>query len=376
MNLKAAPAIFPLVSAPPELALKPDFPKTVERFRAWWACAAQDRPVVTLEVKPSRPARERPSTHMTWRARWLDVEWNVENALARLEARDYPGDSFPRYASPFGPEIAAALFGCDLDFGEDAATPRPSVRDPSGWEKIAEAKTDFDNPSWVALEKMTRLAVERAEGRCVVSLANLHGNYDLLAALREPRDLCADMLDCPELVRKAGRRVSAGFVEALQRHWAIVRAAGKGCTTWQPFHHEGLAYVASSDFWGLISPALARDLVLPDLLAEIAPLERCLFHLDGPGAFPRLDLLLGLREIQAVQWAYGAGQGPAARWIEVYRRCLAAGKAVQVLAEDPADALETLRVLGPEGVWLVVEKPFDTLEEAERFLAETEKPGK
>jgi hypothetical protein len=360
----------------PDLKLKPDFSKTVERFRAWWAGGALDRPLVTVEVKPSRPLRTRPSQHATLRDRWMDVDWNVENAIARLEAHDYPGDSLPFYMPNLGPEITATLFGCELEFGESTAWSKPVIHDPSGWERIAAAKPDFGNPYWTVLEKMTRRAMDRSEGRYMVGLTDLHGNYDILAALRDPQALCTDMLDCPDLVRKAGRRVAEAFVEALQRNWALVSGAGYGCTTWLPFHHEGLAYASSSDFWGLVSYAMARQMVLPDILVELAPLERSIFHLDGPSALQHLDLLLDLRQVQAIQWVYGAGNGPAARWIGVYRRVLAAGKAVQVIAEDPADALEILRAVGPDGVWLWVAKPFDTLDEAHRFIAETAKVTK
>jgi hypothetical protein len=357
----------------PELKFKPDFPKTAERFRAWWACSAVDRPLVTLATTPPRPARLRPSTHRTLRERWMDAEWNVDNAIARLEASEFPGDSLPFYMPNLGPEITATLFGCELEFGETTVWSRPSIHDSSGWRGIAAAEADFDNPYWLANEKMTRLALERADGRYLVGLTDLHGNYDILAALRDPQALCTDMIDCPDLVRKAGRRVAEGFVEALQRNWEIVRKAGHGSTTWLPFHHEGLAYASSSDFWGLVSHAMAREMVLPDLLTELKPLSRSIFHLDGPSALQHLDLLLDLPQIQAIQWVYGAGRGPAERWLGVYRRCLAAGKAVQVLAETPADALAALRELGPEGVWLWVAEPFGSLAEAEAFLAETAK---
>lgn len=359
----------------PELRLKPDFPKTAERFRAWWAGSALDRPLVTVSVKPSRPLRARPSQHKTLRERWMDVEWNVENRLAHLASRDYPGDSFPLYVPSLGPEITGTLYGCELEFGETTSWSKPVVHDLAGWEKIAAATPDFANPYWQAVEKMTRLAMERNEGRCVVGLTDLHGNFDILAALREPRALCTDLIDDPDLIRRAGRLVSQGFVEALKRNWALVEGAGLGCSTWLPFHHDGLAYATSSDFWGLVSYAMAREIILPDILSELAELDRSIFHLDGPSALQHLDLLLDLRQIQAIQWVYGAGKGPARRWIGVYQRIRDAGKAVQVIAEDPADALETLRAIGPEGTWLWVEKPFDTLDEAHHFLAETAKPS-
>lgn len=100
----------------------------------------------------------------------------------------------------------------------------------------------------------------------------------------------------------------------------------------------------------------------------MAPLERSIFHLDGPQALHHLDLMLSLPGLNAVQWVFGSGHGPAAKWIDVYRRCLAAGKALQILADDPADALTVLRALGPDGLWLTICTPFANTDEATDFL--------
>ena len=78
--------------------------------------------------------------------------------------------------------------------------------------------------------------------------------------------------------------------------------------------------------------------------------------------------MLRLPGLNAVQWVFGAGHGPAAKWIDVYRRCLAAGKSLQILAEDPADALTVLRELGPDGLWLTISTPFANTDEATEFL--------
>jgi histidinol dehydrogenase len=148
----------------------------------------------------------------------------------------------------------------------------------------------------------------------------------------------------------------------------MLQEAGMGSTSWIPFYHTGRAYIPSCDFWCMVSPDTARDLILPDILAEMQPMERSIFHLDGPQALRHLDLLLGIPSLKAVQWVFGAGNGPAGRWIDVYRKIIAAGKGVQVLADDAADALAVLRAVGPEGVWLQVGEPFENRRAAESFL--------
>lgn len=358
-----------------ELPALPDFEQTVRRFEAWWQRELLDRPPVTLAVQPSRPYRGPVSQHASLRERWLDVEFNVAAAIAELERRDYVGDSFPLYCPNIGPELTATLYGCELDFGEHTSWSHPVVETVADWEHILQLQPDFTNPYWQAVEQMTALAIRECAGRYVVGLYDLHGNLDILAGLRDPQMLCLDLADCPELVQRATQHVAAGFVAAFQRNHAQVAAAGFGSTCWTPMYHRGPAYVPSCDFWCMISPAMAHELVMPVLQMEAAPLERSIFHLDGVQALKHLDLLLEWPQLDAVQWVYGAGAGPAVRWVDVYRRIQAAGKSVQVIAADAADALTVLRQLNPAGVWLTIEQPFASVAEAESFLEQVARSG-
>ena len=82
-------------------------------------------------------------------------------------------------------------------------------------------------------------------------------------------------------------------------------------------------------------------------------MDRNIYHLDGPQALRYLDTLLAQSEIHAIQWVPGAGQAHWARWIEVYQRIQAAGKAFCLY--PPADELDDVfDALRPEGAWLIV----------------------
>lgn len=212
------------------------------------------------------------------------------------------------------------------------------------------------------------VALDRSEGRYLVELPDLHGAFDILVSLRGPENLCLDLIDCRDLVVRAAAHAADGFVAALERAWAPLREAGQGATTWIPFYHRELAYVPSCDFWCLVSEADARDIALPTIRREMEPMRRSIFHLDGPQALRHLDLLLALPDLHAVQWVYGAGNGPAAQWIEVYRRIRAAGKGAQVVCEDGDDALAVLQAVGPEGLFFSIERPFPDSAFAEAFL--------
>jgi hypothetical protein len=350
------------------LAWKPDFAQTIDRFNGWWVGEMLDRPPVTLSVKPRRPYEGPTPHHRTFRERWLDVDFVVDSAVAQMARTDYVGDSFPIFWPNVGPEISATVFGCELTFTETTSWSHPVIHNTEDWQRFLATPPDFDNLYWRTVEQMMDVAIERCEGRYVVGITDLHGNYDILAALRDPMLLCMDLIDSPELVIQAGHHAATAFVAMFDRLYEKVSAAGFGSTTWTPTIYDGPAYVPSCDFWIMVSPAMAKQMMLPDILTEMAPLERSIFHLDGPKALNHLDLLLAIPELSAVQWVYGAGAGPAANWVEVYQRIQAAGKSLQLIAYDAADALAVLGQLDPEGVWITVETPFESVEEAEDFL--------
>ncbi len=338
------------------------------RYEAWWRCARVDRPPVSLWVKTPHPLRAPRSTHATLRERWLDVEYQVDCALTGLETNPILGDTVPSYLPNVGPDLSSTLFGAELVFGENTSWCQHTVPETADWERFIATPPDFDNVYWRTIDAMITRAAERFAGRYYVAMPDLHGSFDILAGVRGPENVCLDLMDEPELVRRASLHASRAYVEAYRRLYQRLTALGQPSTTWCSYLHTGPAYIPSCDFWCLVSKEIAQEYVRPTIELEMAPLERSIFHLDGPQALHHLDLMLRLPGLNAVQWVFGSGHGPAAKWIDVYRRCLAAGKALQILADDPADALTVLRELGPDGLWLTICTPFANTDEATDFL--------
>jgi hypothetical protein len=344
------------------------FQETAGRFDAWWRCEVLDRPIVTIQVKPSRAYQGPVSTHATLRERKLDVDFTVRQQVAMLRQRDFVADSFPLYWPNIGPEVTATLYGCELEFGEWSSWSTPIIHEMEQWERILHMRPDFQNPYWQWIERATDLALELSQGQFIVGITDLHGNYDVLAALRDPQMLCMDLVDIPELIDRLARHVSDGCNDAFNRSYAKVAAAGMGSSCWVPFYHRGPAYSPNCDFWCMVSGDVAENMVLPRIVQEMEPLQRSIFHLDGPGALRHLDLLLSVPEMHAIQWVYGDGHGPASEWMNVYRRIRKANRAVQVMATDMADALRVAEEIGPDGLWLWVHQPAETVAEVEEFL--------
>ncbi|MHB1157953.1 MAG: hypothetical protein ACYC26_14090 [Phycisphaerales bacterium] len=352
------------------LGFKPDFPRTAARFEAWWERQIIDRPPVSLSVRPKEPVRLPEKQHVDQRHRWFDAEFQVERAIANMAGRRWLGDAIPFFNPNMGPDITAAPLGVPLEFSEFSSWSVPIIHDAGDWSKLFDITPNFDDVCWKQVEIMQDLAIERCGDRFLVGMTDLHGSYDILAALRDPQMLCMDVLDCPDIIGRAGLFVTDLYNQLFRRQWDKVRSTGFGAAWWMGCYHEGPAYVSSCDFWCMVSHEIARDMVLPCIEKELEVLERSIFHLDGPRALRHLDLLLDLPKLNAVQWVYGAGGGRASDWIEVYQRCQRAGKAMQVCAVDADDAMTVLEQLEPEGVWLSVGGEFENEAAAEAFLAD------
>jgi hypothetical protein len=205
-----------------------------------------------------------------------------------------------------------------------------------------------------------------------VAITDLHGNYDILAALRDPQMLCMDLIDCPDLLQSIGLHVTNVYTQAFERNYALLKDAGLPCATWTYLYHDGPAYIPSSDFWCMVSSQIAQETILPLIVTEMKLLDRSLFHLDGPQALRHLDMLLDMPDLNAIQWVYGDGDGPAANWIDVYKRIQDAGKSIQLLAQTAEDALKVMEQLKPQGVWAYVFETFDTVDDAKAFIRQVE----
>lgn len=356
-----------------ELKYKPDFGKTVDRFEAWWHQEIIDRPPIMCGCRRVRePRHVPPKTFASDKERWFDVEYHVDSATAGLEGLEFFGDSYPLFWPNMGPEIAAVPFGGDVQFGDWTTWSVPIVERPEQWQEIIDKPLNFDHPIWKAMEKMADYAIQVSAGRFVVGMTDLHGNYDILAALRDPQNLCMDLIDCPELLDKACEKAVACYLECFRRCWARSKAAGYGSVTWCPAYHEGPSYIPSCDFWCMTSLEMGKERIWPFVEKEIKALDRSHFHLDGPNALKFLDLLLECPELHSVQWVYGANNGPTAKWMDIYRRIHAAGKSMEIWCDSPKQALDMIEEFGPEGLWLST-GGFDDKASADAFLKEAEK---
>ena len=342
----------------------PDWERRIARQDAFWQCAILDRPVVNITIqKQPRPVTPPVSAHATLRDRWMDAEFIVSAALTTVQNRLYLGDALPTFCPNLGPEVFSAFFGTELEYGESTSWSVPNLQ---RWSDAASLEFRPDNFYWRKLNEITDALLQGGRGRFYTGLTDFHPGGDALAAFRGPENLAVDMIEDREAVLELMSRVDETYLRVFQESYDKLAAAGQAITSWPGIVSSRKWYVPSNDFSIMISKPMFDEFFLPGIARECRFYEASIYHLDGPGALRHLDSLLTIPELNAIQWIFGAGNEPASRWMDVYRKCQAAGKGLQItLHHTELDVfMETLR---PEGLWLSI-KGVKTVEEAEFLL--------
>lgn len=348
-----------------ELLYKADAEQSMARMAAFWDKAVLDRPPILLTApKPNRqllPTR----CYATLAERWMDVEGVVQRAATQIANTYWAGDGLPMFWPNLGPEILTACMGAELVFGEDTSWSTPILHD---WADIPTLRLDADNVYLRTLLEMLRLGLEVGAGKFVVGLTDIHPGADLAASFRDPQQFCLDVIEAPAQVRALMQHIWPAFFDFYDLQRDILLAAGQTYTSsWLPLYvADGRYYIPSCDFSIMISTAMFEEFFVPEIEAEIAWLDRSIYHLDGPGALRHLDTLLAIEKLDAIQYVYGDGSGPATRWLPVFRRIQDAGKGIHV-SLTPGEIDRFIEELRPEGVML--QTTASSVEEADAILA-------
>ena len=334
-----------------EFKLKPDYEVTKRRFDAFWNQALLDRPPVNIafpkkNAPPPKPIRAK--DYPSVKDMWLDFDGRIDSMIASLEATEFAYDSLPILWPNLGPSIFSAWCGCELEFSEDTSWAVPNVSKPR--RDFESVRLDTNSFYFKAIEKFTQKLLDRNNGRYIVGITDLHPGGDHLAAIRGPENLALDMLDDPSWVKDALARCIPEYFAAYGVFYNMVHSAGMPTTSWLGTISDGTYYIPSNDFSCMVSRKMYEEFFLPGVLQECAFFEHSIYHLDGPNALRHLDLLLDIKQLDAVQWVCGAGNFGYHKWVDVYKRIQKAGKSIDLMC-DVSELDMVFETLRPEGVW-------------------------
>lgn len=328
----------------------PDWEMRIKRHDAFWAGEIVDRPLVSIRLpgKNTQGGFRSEKTYSCARDRWMDSELIADIAINNARNTVFCGDALP-YAFPnIGPEVFSAFFGMEMEYSETTSWGIPNLHD---WSEVSKIRFSKDNFYWRKIIEISDVMLEKGRGRFYTGYTDIHPGGDAIAAFRDPLNLNFDMIDCPDEVKKLRGYVDDVFEEVFNFYMDKLQGAGQAVCTWAGIVSSRRWHVASNDFSCMISKRMFDDVFLPGIARECKLAEASIYHLDGQQALTHLDSLLQIKELNAIQWVYGAGRGRASDWLDVYRKCQAAGKGIQlhVFPDELGAIMENLK---PEGVWL------------------------
>jgi hypothetical protein len=334
-----------------ELETMPGFDMAMKRVYAWFEGAMIDRPPVRFMAHNAfveQANKAYPSPNI--RDRWFDAEFQVDSFLKSIEGQTFRGETFPVFWPNLGPEVYSAFYGSELEYGEVTSWSKPLVKT---WHDLGRLKLDLNNKYARKLAEITRCAIERGEGKCLIGYTDLHPGVDCAAAWRDPQQLCFDMIESPDEVHRLIEIAVQDFERIFDHFDAPLKAAKQLSVTWMGIPSFGRMHIPSCDFSSLISPRLFEEFCLPVLQREVKTISHNVFHVDGKGVAKNLDAILSVPEVHAIQWVQGAGSDvPIMQWVPLIKRIQARRPVIVDLNKRELDAF--MQEVRPEGIFLWV----------------------
>ena len=355
-----------------EYLYKPDWERTKKMFEAYWHQANEERCLLSIRYTKDQsliqPLTSKGSS-MSLEDFWLDTETVMNRYLHYFENTYFAAESLPVANIFLGPGVTASYLGSPYILGERTIWFDHIIED---WEKD---KIEFDENSfmWQKTLELTQRAVELGKGKFFVDQTDLSGVMDILAHLRGAQPLLYDLVDSPDEVKAARDKVLEIWFKCVNRLYDITKPGNDGGSlSWMQVWSPGICHALQCDFAAMISPAMFEEFVMPEIQEQCRKMPYSIFHVDGPGMLPHIDLLLEIKELNAIQWQPGAGQPKPVEWPDVLKKIQAKGKSLHEWGSC-REALDMLDYLSPKGLYFDVRGTLDSKEETDAFVKEVER---
>ncbi len=344
---------------------KKDWDKTAERFDAWWEGEMIDR--VMLQVTAPRKGKKQNSTWGEW-----TLAHNTDNPEIAFNEYDrycsetfFGGEDYPDLWVNMGPGVMAAYLGNEPEIREDTVW----FESPEDWDAVFK-KTKYNPGSywWKKVKSFTKIAVKTAGDKYFVGMTDLGGNLDILSSLRGAQNTVFDLVDNPEKVKNILKTINELWFKYYDELNAIMRTHSQCSNAWMHLWCRQNWYPLQCDFSAMISPVMFEEFVAPYLEEQCRFLDKAIYHWDGPGQIPHLDILLDIPGLHGIQWTPGDGDErmESPKWYPLYKRIQEKGKLLVLLDIKKENIEELMNNVSHKG--LLIRTKCDSQEEAEELL--------
>jgi hypothetical protein len=335
---------------------KPDWEKTKKRLTAFWdlevidrCCIAAAAPINNTFSDVSTFAGDsvNPNDAADLLDYWTNPERILKRNLNRMENTYFGGDAFPEILLNFGASGHAAYFGSKPTFNQDTIWFSQIIND---WDK----DELYFNTNEVFYKNQLEIAeylTAESKGRYMMGMPDNAGAIDALAHLRGSENLLMDLVDNPDIVKNAVKKICDVWKETSQKFYDITAESNGGGSfvgwmdVWAPCKQGPHL---QCDLSVMISPKQYQEFVVPELINSMEWLDYPTYHFDGIEQIRHLDMLLSLKKLRMIQWTHVAGQPSPAEFIPVFRRIQQAGKNIIIWCpyEDVPKLIDNLSAKG------------------------------
>jgi len=352
---------------------KEKYSTVLDEYEKFWKRENTERCILNIAYKnPTVDPYRKPASV---EERWLDEEYIYNAFKTRVKNTEYIAEGIPMLFTNLGPGCLAACIGGNYGLTDKTVwfDQKPVIDD---WENPPRLRFNENSEMWQHIVRLQNKFMTDPDVH--FSITDLGGVLDIIASLRSTETLLYDLYDYPDEVKECTERVLKMWYKAFDMQVETIRKTGQPFNNWMNIPSKEPWYPIQCDFCFMISPLQFEEFVLPHVVDQANRIERSIYHLDGTGEIPHLDMLLNIPTLNGVQWVAGAGEAPLTdkKWFDIYKKIQDKKKNLVLLSgineNDMAGAERLIKSIDPKGVYISVNcsckgKAEDLLEKITRW---------
>lgn len=346
---------------------KSDIDRVKEMYEAFWDRELLERPLlmVTSPKDEIEPYKERSVDPVT---KWTDIDYIIEDKERKIKSTYFAAEAVPHTLVGIQGGAIAAFLECELEFRPETYWFKPVIDD---WESYKFGFDPQESKWWKFTRELTSRMVEAGKDKYLVDLPDFQSDMDSLSDMRGAEKLCLDLYSHREKIKEALNYIFNVYKLTFTEIHKILTRHTNITSHWMGLISDKKHDVLQADFLALISPKMAEEFVIPNIRKEADFLERSIFHLDGPDAVDKLDLLLDIDKLDAIQWVPGANSPTAVHWLPMLKRIQNREKVLWICS-PAGEVKELVNNLESKGLIIAVDG-FKNEQEADEFVNQVEK---
>jgi hypothetical protein len=183
------------------LEFKPDLEQSLQRVYAWLEGEIIDRvPVQFHRHDMTKRTNRDVSKWANLKERWFDAEYQVTKYLQSIKERTFIAETFPVFWPNLGPDVYAAFYGIELEYGEETSWAKHLTG--SILEITDRLKLNWESDYLKKIDEITSEALKIGKEKFITGYSDFHPGMDTVAAWRDPQQFCIDLIMYPDETKK------------------------------------------------------------------------------------------------------------------------------------------------------------------------------